>query len=63
MCHCCHDDWGCYGSYHYPMRYGPRWRFYEEPTPEDRREYLEEEKRMLERRLEQIEARIAQTTK
>jgi uncharacterized protein YydD (DUF2326 family) len=45
------------------MHYGPRWRYYEEPTPEDRREYLEEEKRTLERRLKQIEARIAETSK
>lgn len=43
------------------MHYGPRWRYHEELTPEDRREYLEEEKAALERRLKSIEAKIAET--
>jgi hypothetical protein len=38
-------------------------RFYEEPTPETRREYLEDEKRILERRLKDIEVRIAEASK
>jgi hypothetical protein len=63
MCQCCHDDWGCYGWYHHPRYYGPGRRYYEEPAPEDRRGYLEDEKRTLERRLKEIEARIAETSK
>lgn len=48
----------------HPMHRRPRWRYYyEEPTPEDRREYLLEEKRVLERRLKQVEARISETGK
>ena len=63
---CCHgyDDWGCYGWHHYPGRYSaPRWRYYEEPAPQDRRGYLEGEKRVLEQRLKEIEARIAEAGK
>jgi hypothetical protein len=63
LCGYCHDEWGCYGWHHYPRRYGPNWRYYEEPTPEERRENLEEEKKILERRLKEIEARIAETSK
>lgn len=62
MCGHCHGGWGCYGWDYSPGYYGPRRRYYydEELAPEDRREYLEEEKRTLERRLKQIEARIAE---
>ena len=58
MCGCCHDEWGCHGWHTTPE---PRagWRYFE-PTPEDRREYLEEEKNLLEERLKEIEARITQ---
>lgn len=63
MCHYCHDEWGCYGWHHYPRYYGPKWRSYEEPPPQDRREYLEEERRILEGRLKEIEARIAEESK
>lgn len=63
MCRHCYDDWGCYGWHRYPGHYGPMWRYYEGPTPEERREYLEEEKRILERRLKEIEARIAETSR
>lgn len=59
MCECCHDEWGCHGWHYYPRHHGPRWRYFE-PTPEDRREYLEEEKNLLEERLKEIEARITQ---
>ena len=64
MCGHCHDDGDCYGGHYYPRQYyrGPP-RFYEEPTPETRREYLEDEKRLLESRLKDIEARIAATSK
>ncbi len=63
MCHYCHDDWGCGGGYHYPGHYDPRWRYYEEPAPAERREYLAEEKRILEQRLKEIEARLAESSK
>jgi hypothetical protein len=64
MCGHCYDDWGCYGPHYYQGQYyqGPP-RFYEEPKPETRREYLEDEKRTLERRLKDIEARIAEASK
>jgi hypothetical protein len=62
MCQCCHDDRGCYG-WHYPRHCGPGWRNYEEPTPDVRRGYLEEEKRILEQRLKEIEARMAEASK
>ncbi len=59
MCGHCHDEWsGCY-SHHYSRSNRIRAGYYEEPTPEDRREYLEEEKR----RLKEIEARMAAATK
>ena len=63
---CCHgyDDWGCYGWHHHPGRnYGPRWRYSDEPAQQDRRGYLEDEKRALEQRLKEIEGRLAETTK
>jgi hypothetical protein len=63
MCYCCHDDWGCYGPHYYPRHYGPIWRYYEEPTPQERRGYLEEEKRFLEQRLKEIDSRIAESSK
>ena len=66
MCWHSWDEWGCHGWHHYPGYYGyygPRRRYYEEPTPEDRRESLEDEKRYLERRLKDIEARIAEAGK
>ena len=63
MCQCCHDDWGCYGWHYYPMHYGPRSRYYAEPAPENRRGYLEEEKRILEQRLKEIEARMTEASK
>ena len=67
MCgHCCGwDDWGCHGWHRGPgyYGYGPRGRYYEEAHPEDRRESLEEEKRYLERRLKDLDARIAEASK
>jgi hypothetical protein len=63
VCHHCYDDRGCYGWHYYPRSYGPRRQYYEEPTPEDRRGYLEEDKRILEQRLKEIETRIAETNK
>lgn len=63
MCGHCHDEWNCYGR-HYPRQYyqvPPR--FYEELTPETRLEYLEDEKRVLERSLKDIESRIAEASK
>ncbi len=63
MCWHCYDDWGCHGWHHYPRYYGPRERYYEEPGPEDRRESLEDEKRFLEKRLKEIEGRIAEASK
>ena len=59
----CHDDWGCHGWHHYPRPYGPRWRHCEEPAPEDEREYLDGEKRILEGRLKELEARTAEAGK
>lgn len=63
---CCHDhdDWECHGWHRFPgYHYNPSWRYYEGPAPEERRGYLEEEKRILEQRLKEIEARIAETGK
>jgi hypothetical protein len=45
------------------MHYGPRSRYYAEPAPENRRGYLEEEKRILEQRLKEIEARMTEASK
>ena len=58
-CHGWHRGPGYYGNY----GYGPRRRYYEEPSPEERREGLEDEKRYLERRLKDLEARIAEASK
>ncbi len=58
MEYCC-----MHGRHHYPPHYYGPPGFYEEPSPEARREYLEDQKRMLERRLKEIEARIAETSK
>jgi hypothetical protein len=65
MCGHCHGGGDCYGWDCSPRYYGPRRRYYydEESGPEDRREYLEEEKRILERRLKAIETRLVETTK
>jgi len=53
-----------HGRHHFPVHYyhgAPG--YYEKPAPEARREYLEDEKKILERRLKEIEARIAETNK
>ncbi len=63
MCGRCHGDWDYHGCYGYQRRYGPRWGYYEEIGPEERREYLDEEKRILENRLKDLEARIAEISK
>jgi len=60
----CHDERDCYGGHYYLRRYcqGPP-GIYEEPSAGTRREYLEDEKRILERRLKDVEARITETSK
>jgi hypothetical protein len=63
VCNYCHDDLGCYGWHHYRGCYRPSWGYYEEPPPGGRRGYLEEEKRILEQRLKEIEAGIAEAGK
>ena len=62
MCCRCYDDRGCYCWHHYSGRwYGPR--YYHEPAPQEGRAYLEDEKRILEQRLKEIEAGLAETGK
>jgi hypothetical protein len=61
MCGHCDEEWGCHGGHHYPRSYGPGRRCWQEPAARDSREYLEEEKRILERRLKELEARMAET--
>jgi hypothetical protein len=46
----------------YPYERAPVY-YYERPTPETRREYLEDEKKLLERRLKEIEERLAEASK
>ncbi|HZW58450.1 MAG TPA: hypothetical protein VFF30_19335 [Nitrososphaerales archaeon] len=66
MCEYCHEEYCCihgrHGHYyhHYPRHYVPERPviYYREPTEEERREYLEEEKRDLERRLKEIETSL-----
>ena len=54
---------GCQGWHRYPgRRCGPGWRYYE-PTQQERRGYLEDEKRALEERLREVEAGLAETGK
>lgn len=53
----------CIRDSHYPGHYGPGWRYFQEPTPDERRAYLEEEKKALERRLKDVEARIAEMSR
>ncbi len=63
MCGRCHGDWGYHDCYGYPRHYGPRGGYYEGIGPEEGREYLDEEKRILEKRLKDLEARIAEISK
>jgi uncharacterized protein YydD (DUF2326 family) len=52
-------EYCCVHGRHHPGRYyGPP--AYYEPTAEERRQYLEDEKRTLERRLKEIEARMSE---
>ena len=64
MCGHCHGGPGCYeGDYCYPGYHSPRRYYYDEELGvKERREYLEDEKRALERRLKDIDARIAEAT-
>ena len=65
------DEQGCRGRYRHQGychagaygHYGPGWRYYDEPSPEERREYLEGEKRALERRMKEIESRLLEASK
>jgi hypothetical protein len=60
MCGHCHDDRG-HCSYHdYSRSYGRGSRFCGEPIFEEKRVDLEEEKRILERGLREIELRIGE---
>ncbi len=63
MCNHCHDEWSCHDWHDYPRYCGPTFRYYERPTPEVSRQYLEEERRILEERLKEVEARIAEESK
>jgi hypothetical protein len=65
MCGHCHGGEDCYGWNYHPRYYGPRRRYYydEESGPEDRREYLVEEKKALENRLKEIESRLGEASK
>ena len=69
MCECCHEEHCC--RHGYPMQHspremwmysGPRWA-YEEPTPEGRKFFLEEQKAALERRLKMVDARLKELGK
>jgi hypothetical protein len=64
MCGHCHGEWNsCDWDYCYPSYRGPRRRYYfdEELGPDERRQFLDNEKRALEQRLKEIDARIAET--
>lgn len=61
MCSHCHGGWGHCADWDYYPYHGPRRHYYyEESDTENRREHLEEEKRILERRLKEIEASIGE---
>lgn len=63
MCEHCHMEYCCLHG-HYGRRYYPRpYAYYDEPAPLPPREYLEEEKSLLERRLKALEARLQQLEK
>jgi hypothetical protein len=64
MCGHCHGGGDCYGWDYHPRYCGPRRRYYDEEFgPEDRRESLEEEKRILEKRLKDVESRLGEAGK
>ncbi|MCL5067490.1 MAG: DUF5320 domain-containing protein [Thaumarchaeota archaeon] len=66
MCDCCHYEYCCLHGrrrYHPRYTYEPAPIYYEPPRVEVRREYLEEEKRALERRLKEIEDRLSEEKK
>jgi hypothetical protein len=65
MCEYCHTEYCCvHGRHHYYPRavYAerPPVYYYDRPEPETRREYLEDEKKLLERRLKELDERLAE---
>ncbi|MCL5067560.1 MAG: hypothetical protein M1368_04315 [Thaumarchaeota archaeon] len=67
MCEYCHQEYCClhgrHHHYYYPRHFYERPMIYEEPRPERTREHLEDEKKMLERRLKEIESRLQEESK
>ncbi len=64
MCEYCHQEYCCLHGHHARHFRGPAWGgFYEEPTPASRKEFLEEERAALERRLKAIESRLQELSK
>jgi hypothetical protein len=61
MCCHCDSEWDYHGCHGYPGHWPGR-RYYQELTPDERRDYLGDEKRSLERRLKEIEAGLAETS-
>jgi len=66
-----YDECGCRGERYHGHRgnygpgwgynqYGPRWRCFEGLSPEERKEYLQEEKKILEKRLKDVEDEMAE---
>ncbi|MDG7045305.1 MAG: DUF5320 domain-containing protein [Nitrososphaerota archaeon] len=58
-----YDECGCHGEHYHGHyhEYAPRWRCLEDLTPEERKEYLQEEKKILERRLKDVESKMVET--
>lgn len=67
MCEYCHQEYCCiHGRHHYyypRYPYPPAPVYYERTTVEARHEFLEDEKRLLQKRLKEIEERLAESTK
>ncbi len=63
MCEHCHLEYCCVHGHRMRRGYGPPFDYYDAPDPRSARETLEEEKAFLERRLKNLEARLAEATK
>ncbi len=63
MCEHCHMEHCCLYGHRMRRGYGPQFEQHAAPDPRSARESLEEERAFLERRLKNLEARLAETTK